>query len=339
IWGAALAGMSVLMLSRVMIARISMVAGLGALGAGAAYLYAAMAALIGALVALAVGVAIQRMAKRSRSAKRSVGKRSVAENIGRHMGPIDPASELGSESLDAPIDEMPFSSASGDVAAEEVSPEEADSPQDNDIPAELYDTSAADHSPVEVEDVPGPSQNAETQADPEIAPENAALNDDEPDALDLGAFDALDEADPVALEAAVEDVPAHEPAPKRPTTGIEKLRQSSPEDLSLVQLVERFAAALHDIQDRAPGAVAAGTIPSGNTERERALAEALKALALFSDRGFAQVETEASAQPKGLPGRLGAAFGGQADGAAAISETEQQLRDALAKLQNLRGAA
>ncbi|MEM6856979.1 MAG: hypothetical protein AAF559_03835 [Pseudomonadota bacterium] len=363
IWGAALAGLSVLMLSRVMIARISVIAGLGALGSGAAYIYAAVAAVIGAGVALVVGLALQRAARRARRASRSrsghakggraSSEPSIAESVTRHLGPIDPAAELGSESLDAPIGEMPFSCASEDAATEELANKDEGSPQDNDLPAELPNTETSDDSPLELEDALDLPHDAETATDPTIAPDGSAPDDDEPDALDLGAFDALDQSDPVAQEAVVEDDPAPaphaepepQPAPKRPITGIEKLRQSSPENLSLVQLVERFAAALHDIQDRAPGAVAAGTIPSGNTERERALAEALKALALFSDRGFAQSGSETGAQtstitkPKGLPGSLGAAFGGQANSAAAISDTEQQLRDALAKLQNLRGAA
>ncbi|MEL6487613.1 MAG: hypothetical protein AAFQ13_10790, partial [Pseudomonadota bacterium] len=136
IWGAALAGMSVLMLSRVMIARISMVAGLGALGSGASYVYAAVAAVIGAVMALIAGFAIQRLAKRSARAKRSRGRRAISENIGRHMRPIDPASDLGSESLDAPIDDVPFANTPENAS------EAVDSPQDNEVPAELYDTDA-----------------------------------------------------------------------------------------------------------------------------------------------------------------------------------------------------
>ncbi|MEO0588984.1 MAG: hypothetical protein AAFZ11_00340, partial [Pseudomonadota bacterium] len=65
VWGAVTAGLSVLMLSSVTVARISMFAGLGALGSGAAYVYAAVAALIGALCALIAGLVIQRLSRRS----------------------------------------------------------------------------------------------------------------------------------------------------------------------------------------------------------------------------------------------------------------------------------
>ena len=343
LWGAAMAGLSVLMLSNVTIARITMVAGLGALGSGAAYLYAALAAVIGGAVAVAAAFVIQRLAKRSRR------DRSVAAGAGRRVRPIDPASELGSESLDAPIEDMPFSAEREDV----------DSPHDSDIPPELYDTQAPEETPLELEDALAMTEEGAAETAPEEsldarpAPslETEAQNDDEPAALDLSAFDALDETPPAVEERVAEtaeETPDANPgsdandapvAPEPARSGVEKLRQAAPDDLSLVQLVERFAAALHDIQDRAPRALAEGAIPAGNSERERALAEALKALALFSERGFNQPEPASDEQPKGLPGSVGASFGGQADRASAISETEQQLRDALSKLQNLRGAA
>ena len=99
-------------------------------------------------------------------------------------------------------------------------------------------------------------------------------------------------------------------------------------ELSLVQMVERFAGALHDHQNSAR--VRGDFAQNG---RDAALAEALKALTLFTESGF---------DPAGYDIGRGAA--GHAAGASglpegAIDHTERELRQALAKLQSLRGAA
>lgn len=159
-----------------------------------------------------------------------------------------------------------------------------------------------------------------------------------PRELDLGEFAQLpnrnavwvtgEEADRSSAEspaptAAPAPVPAH--SPTRPTQpphaslpaqgALEKLRRKPPENLSLVEMVERFAAALHERQqaERSRG-------PQAAPGRDAALAEALKALTLFTERGFDRGSDDASTP-------------------AELSETERELRDALAKLQSLRGAA
>jgi hypothetical protein len=90
------------------------------------------------------------------------------------------------------------------------------------------------------------------------------------------------------------------PRPVSPSA-IERLRAVPPSELSLVQMVERFAAALHEHQ----------STPAGSTclaARDAALAEALKALALLSRDSEAQTQSE-------------------------------PVRAALGRLQELRGAA
>ena len=108
-------------------------------------------------------------------------------------------------------------------------------------------------------------------------------------------------------EAAPEPVlQAVAPAP-RPLSpsAIERLRAVPTSELSLVQMVERFAAALHEHQSAAPGQ---GPQRADQAGREAALAEALKALAAFSP--------DESSSAQGEP-----------------------LRAALTRLQELRGAA
>ncbi|MEM7779573.1 MAG: hypothetical protein AAF697_04165 [Pseudomonadota bacterium] len=114
-----------------------------------------------------------------------------------------------------------------------------------------------------------------------------------------------------------------EPEPQSfvvPASALERLRQRPANELSLVEMVERFAGALHEYQqtERAQANTA-------HPSRDAALAEALKALKLFTEGGF---DRPAGAQ---APDTSGA----KSD----LNETEQQLRAALAKLQTLRGAA
>jgi len=365
LWGAALGGLSVLALSSVTIARASMFAGLGVLGSSAQYLFAALAAALGALVGLAIARVMRSWARGSRRSG------PMVTMAGRRVRPIDPATELGSDSLDAPlkdpINEMP---PVADLDAE--------------VPPGLYDTDAEE--PLELEaanEIWGDIGDEDPIAQATLRDDNMVEDDilaletpldeesdlsamieavtdrEEDEPLDLGAFDAVDEAsesnpetqaDTEALAGTDAGTDAEIDAENgtasvvyentAPRTGIEKLRQTAPEDLSLVQLVERFAVALHDAQDRPARDFTAAPGLQGTAERERALAEALKALALFSERGFDQ-QTQVSTGMASKPRRFGASFGGQAtvNNASAIGETERQLREALAKLQNLRGAA
>ncbi|MEM9310728.1 MAG: hypothetical protein AAGA34_04715 [Pseudomonadota bacterium] len=345
LWGAALGGLSVLALSSVTIARITMFTGLGSLGSSAHYAFAALAATLGGVLSLALAKLVQSAVRRSHE---GAGLVSMA---GRRVRPIDPASELGSDSLDTPIEEMPFA------------PGEAENEPEDEVPPGLYDTDEeppVTQAPVTQGDEPSGEEPLELDAASEIGEDDVLALDTPLDAepagnealpaLDLGAFDAVEETEsdnaaqhegehPDAGEAPEERdtaaaLTAQLPAPQ---TGIEKLRQTAPKDLSLVQLVERFAAALHDVQDREPSDFTAAAGIQGHSDREAALAEALKALTLFSEHGFAKPD-DASAKP---PRRFGSSFSGQSSkpNTSTITETERQLRDALDKLQNLSGAA
>jgi len=98
-----------------------------------------------------------------------------------------------------------------------------------------------------------------------------------------------------------------------------------PEELSLVEMVERFAGALHDHQQ-----AERERQPQSAPVRDAALAEALKALTLFTQRGFDNAATpvQSAVQTDETEEELGA-----------LGQTERDLREALVKLQSLRGAA
>lgn len=121
----------------------------------------------------------------------------------------------------------------------------------------------------------------------------------------------------VQPDAQPETSPAPVPAPP-PASALEKLRQTPTDKLSLVEMVERFAGALHEHQESERAQT-----ERENGGRDAALAEALKALTLFTESGFNRAEPDAD----------------QAPSTAGLEKTEQELREALAKLQTLQGAA
>jgi hypothetical protein len=106
-------------------------------------------------------------------------------------------------------------------------------------------------------------------------------------------------------------------APDPALSAIAKLRSVPPGDLSLVQMIERFAAALHERQaaeQRNPG-------KSRSPGRDTALADALRALSVLSEAGY---------------GSIAGIDGEEADH---LHDTTRELREALGKLQCMSGAA
>ena len=189
--------------------------------------------------------------------------------------PIVPALELGSESLDAPI-------------------------IDND--AEIEDVLIVEPAGLTLEEFGAmPGRNAVWVEDPVVAEEPHALVEMQP---------ALEEVldNPAAIAPFAENA-----APELRPSALDKLRQIPPGDLSLVQMVERFAGALHERQ--------AADLRS--PERDAALAEALRALDMLSEEGF-------GSHPS-IPATIGDAN--------SLHGTMREMRDALARLQELRGAA
>ena len=257
IWGFALGGLVILVLPRDLALAGAAKVGLGMLGAQAPFVLAALSA---AALGMALLVAARWLARRVRGR----AALSVAAMAMRHVRMIDPARELGSASLDEPLDAAPFP-----VVTQETAPQ-----------AEPGLAASADDLP---------------------APRSLALEE----------FAAL----PGRNAVWVEEAPADQPEPAAPLhaapairpvmpTAIERLRAVPPSELSLVQMVERFAAALHAHQT----VPARDGRPLDAAGRDAALAEALKALAALTGENRGTGEDE-------------------------------PLREALARLQELRGAA
>lgn len=264
----------------------------------------------------------------------------------RDLEPINPVVELGSESLDAPIleefeepaletaesaprDEAESEVESSDDGAEgeagwaftrkhfkhaliescegaTCEPAPSEEPvQPQDVPTQVNETADAEFASLSAEQINAPRKPVAQMRD----------------ALDLAGFSSLPE-DPQEAQALSEEAATDIPAPA-PTTGLEALRQKPAEDLSLVEMVERFAAALHDrqTQERA-------RFETGQKNREAALADALKALTLFTENGFDQGQSQGQSQGRNAPSASGR-----------IDPTEDELRSALSRLQGLRGAA
>lgn len=264
VWGALLGGLVTLVLPAGAVLAAAANIGLGGLDEMSRFILASVAALVMGSVMLVIGRLL------ASKAEVRVDTPSIASMVVRQVRTIDPASELGSVSFDAPVETVPF-------AVAEPQPEPV-------VPAE----------------VPAPAPAA-------------------PQELDLAQFAALAGRnavwveEPVAAAAPSLVVPEPAPAPEPATimrraelrtpspSAIERLRAVPPSELSLVQMVERFAAALHEHQSTPAGS-------TGLAARDAALAEALKALAVLSRDSEAQTQSE-------------------------------PVRAALGRLQELRGAA
>lgn len=366
IWGAALLGLSVLVLPEILIARMAVLSGLASTGGLAKFIFAGIAALLGSGLAFVIAAAVREGA-RSRIETAPV----VSAVKSRRIHPINPVTDLGSESLDAPIEEMPYTL---DDEAEfgpglpenaETKPEANPKPTLGELAARGYEIEepqdlSQDESPVpsftrshfksaliescegatceaaptdqpETEDVkistaPAAAPRRQPLGRPgsngawsltQFSPKPQAANASEPAKpreLDLAAFAELPGRNAVWVEDEAETGNSRPNPRPVPASALEKLRQKPPEDLSLVEMVERFAAALHEHQNSEHR-----RLPRSGPSRDAALAEALKALTLFTERGFDQRGTSSEAND--------------------LSETERELRAALVKLQTLRGAA
>jgi hypothetical protein len=275
LWGAALGGLTTLVLPSDLFTTALAGTGMAALGTQAQFVLAGMAAVLlgGALFILAVAL--------SGKTRRTTASMSVAEMALRRVRPIDPMRELGSHSLDEPVAQTPFAAApfSPNPFADDPAPEPEDAaPRALDLSefAELPGRNA-----VWVED---------GVASPVAVPRSAAPLS----------------APPTAPLSVPQSVPRPFVVPEPGTAALAHLRATPPEQLSLVQMVERFAAALHEQRRAAPGSAGHNRDLAA---RDAALAEALKALAALSGD---QPARDAQAEP---------------------------LRDALSRLQGLRGAA
>jgi len=261
---------------------------------------------IAAAIAVVLGTLLfMASAAKSIDARRSQASKSIIGAVSRHVRPIDPVHDLGTNSLDDPIETMPFATPAWRDA-------EAQQPE----PAPVFQREAAPApapAPAPTP-APAPAPQVEPVAEPEVAP--AFGEQSFPLELDLSQFAALPGRnavwveEPVAPAAAAtpvaapvapaapapEPVAAPAPAPE-PVSPVAELRRAAPpppqpgtaalarlralptRELSLVEMVERFAGALHEHRTNMPSrALTNDEIAARGT----ALAEALKALAALS---------------------------------------------------------
>lgn len=250
LWGTMLAGLTVMVLPSAVIEQTLGGTMMGASGLPLQPLAAAIAALVlgGGLFALATGSSLRA---RHRAGETSVAKRAVR--------PIDPLRDLGSSSLDDPIETLPFA-ASG--AGDEDRPEREPEPQS--VPREV--------NLAEFADLPG--RNAvwvEDVAEPVAQPAPEPLPIVEPVAEPM-ADEAIIDTPVTALRQA-----SSQPGPG--TAALARLRAVPTSELSMAEMVERFAGALNEHRTSPPTrALTAADLAA----REAALAEALKALAALS---------------------------------------------------------
>ncbi|MFN3990974.1 MAG: hypothetical protein ACK4IS_12020 [Erythrobacter sp.] len=266
LWGAGVGLAMALVLPVAVVEAVAGIIPLDLAPQAARFALAGSCALALALAAYGTGRAISRRHGGS-AAQRSA--RAAARE------PIDPASELGSDSFDAPLPAglfeqdtawLPEPPAAEALAAEAA--EELAAARDRTAPQPAMVTDQA-------EDDPAPPRALDL-ADFAALPGRNAVWVNEPAIAD-------DHEDPAAFASATE--PAGEPNPDPAlVSAIARLRAVSPSELSLCEMVERFAAALRDYQ-----AAQETRSDSAETrkEREAMLHEALGALGQVTGEALA----------------------------------------------------
>ena len=330
LWGALLGGLVIMVLPPVLISAATK-------GTLIATFDMPTQAAIAGCIALTLGtVLFLAAAAKSTEARRHRPSNSIVGAVSRRVRPIDPVRDLGTRSLDDPIETMPFADpAWRDAEESEPAPAPALAP-------------APAPAPVAVRN-PEPEPEPKPQPLPEPVAVSTVPEQSVPLALDLAQFAELPGRNAVWVEEPLElsevAAPAPTPAPalvaapapmaapvasfapERAAT-IAELRRAAPpppqpgtaalarlralptSELSLVEMVERFAGALHEHRAGAPAhALSAEEIAARGT----ALSEALKALAALS--------------------------GDFANRAPADDRVHEPLRAALSQLQPRRGAA
>jgi hypothetical protein len=277
-WGAALAGLSIMVLPGPFMLQASKGTGFVLLGDFAQLALAGFAALLlgGGLFVIADQM--------NRKARRREHTPSIVSLAARRVRTIDPARELGSLRLDDPVETVPF--AAPPVAT--VTPEQS-------APVEPAATSApADSMP--------PPRALDLAEFATLPGRNAVWVEEAP--VESVETAAQPTPQPVTLTA-VPDAIKPAPVVDSSAAALAQLRAMPPQELSMVQMVERFAGALHEHREAAAGHP---QTPRDLAAREAALAQALRALAVLSGDTAAPSEAE-------------------------------PLREALTRLQSVRGAA
>ena len=255
-WGALLGAGVVVVLPEPMVAQ--MLRGT-LIGTWAAAAQPALAWIAGGLLGVLLFAFAAWRHVRARCGKRGP---SIAAMAARRVTPINPARDLGSLRLDDPVETMPFSTPAwrdadaGDAQRAAV-PEPASAPAAEAAPA----PAPRELDLAEFAELPGRNAVWVEEAAPAVA---------EP-------------APAPALSAAAPAAHPHRstsaPLPVPGSAALARLRAVPASQLSLAEMVERFAGALHEVRETSPGRSLG---PGDLAAREAALAEALKALEALS---------------------------------------------------------
>ncbi|QDH34682.1 hypothetical protein [Porphyrobacter sp. YT40] len=256
LWGLALGALVVVVLPASMVDAATRGLMIGNLGLPVQPLLAGFA---GVLIG---GVLFMIAAFLGAAARRRAGEPSIVRRAAREMRPIDPVRDLGSRSLDEPIETMPF-----------ATPAWRDADIEDPAPKSLAAAVMRELDLSEFAELPG--RNAVWVEEQVPAPEEPV------------AVSQLEPQPPVAEPAATEPRPVPQVAalravaalPDPGTAALTRLRSVPASELSLPQMVERFAGALHEHRTTPP---ARSLSAADLAAREAALAEALKALAAIS---------------------------------------------------------
>lgn len=255
LWGVLLGGLVIMVMPYALVGSVLDGTLLGTWGEGGQTVFAAvMATLFGSAMFTFGAIAHSRTDRSDQP--------SMVELAMRQVTPINPAQDLGSRRLDDPVDPMPFTTPAwrdADLAEPRPSPVAAPEPRPE---------PAAAAAPIELDlaqfaELPGRNAVWVKEVSPEAAPAEVQASEPEP-AADIRAHRL------------------HAVAPTRPLPGqaaLARLRATPTDELSLVEMVERFAGALHEHRETPP---ARDITPADLAAREAALAEALKALSALS---------------------------------------------------------
>ncbi len=254
VWGALLGAGVVVVLPEPMVAQ--MLRGT-LIGTWAAAAQPALAWIAGGLLGVLLFAFAAWRHVRARRGKRGP---SIAAMAARRVTPINPARDLGSLRLDDPVETMPFSTPAwrdadaGDAQRAAV-PEPASAPAAEPAPAPR-ELGLADFAELPGRNAVWVEEAAPAVAEPAPAPAPSA-----------------------AAPAAHPHRSTSAPLPVPGSAALARLRAVPASQLSLAEMVERFAGALHEVRETSPGRSLG---PGDLAAREAALAEALKALEALS---------------------------------------------------------
>lgn len=230
--------------------------------------------MLAGLAAVLLGLPLFAIAaRRHMAARRSLHGSSIVKRAVRQVTPINPARDLGSLRLDDPVDTMPFTTpAWRDADLEDPQPFAARTPEPEPEP-EPRELDLSQFAEL-------PGRNAVWVEEAPAVPEPVAPTAFAP--VPTPAAPAPAPADPHPEIRARSLRTAAEPPAAPGTAALARLRAVPTSQLSLAEMVERIAGALHEVRELSP---ARSLAPADLAAREAALAEALKALEALSGKG------------------------------------------------------